>query len=157
MNRSTLKSLSRIKGIRQADIAAMAGVSRQAVNRWWTTDEENLNVLSITQERLAESFGVTMEVLSRNLPVVSNKSQRKKIETQLLWDKLYPDLERFACGVVVGHPEALARLVQVFGLFSAEKIAGKQVWKKFPQYKNKIHPGRRRTLEAVWNEMQNPI
>ena len=26
----------------------------------------------------------------------------------------------------------------------------------FPQYKNKIHPGRRHTLEVIWNEIQNP-
>lgn len=156
MNLSTLKSLSRIKGVRQADIASMAGVSRQAVNQWWNSSDPNLTVLSKTQERLAESFGVSMDVLSKELPVVSSDSQRSKIETQLLWDKLYPDLEHFARGLVVGHAAALARLVQVFGLFTAEKIAGKQVWKKFSQYKNMIHPGRRRTLEIVWTEIQNP-
>ena len=156
MNLATLKSLSRIKGVRQADVAAMAGVSRQAVHHWWTSTDANLNVHSKTQEHLAKSFGVPMDVLSKKLPVVSNESQRKKIESQLLWDGLYPDLEHFARGLVVGQPEALARLVQVFGLFASEKIAGKQVSKKFPQYKHLIHPARRRTLEVVWTEIQNP-
>ena len=156
MNVSTLKSLSLIKGLRQADVAAMAGVSRQAVHRWWVAGEENINVLSGTQERLAESFGIPMQTLSMELPVVSNEALRKNLEIQLLWDKNYPNLDRFVRGLVIGNLDALARLTQVFGLFAAEKIAGKQVWKKFPQYKNKIHPGRRHTLEVIWNEIQNP-
>lgn len=157
MNVLTLKTLAKIKGVRQADIAVMAGVSRQAVHRWWVAPQESLNILSGTQERLAESFGLPMQLLSMKLPVFSNEALRKKIETQLLWDKNYPNLERFVRGLVIGNLDALARLTQVFGLFAAEKIIGKQVWKKFPQYKSKIHPARRRTLEVIWNEIQNPI
>jgi hypothetical protein len=156
MNIATLKSLSHIKGIRQADIAVMAGVSRQAVHHWWVSDQENFDVLSSTQERLAESLGVPMQLLSKKLPVLSDEAFRKKLETQLLWDRIYPDLEHFVRGLVLGNLDALARLVQVYGLFAAEKIIGLQVWRKFPQYKNKIHPARRRTLEIVWTEIQNP-
>jgi hypothetical protein len=133
----------------------MAGVSRQAVHRWWVAPEPNLDVLSGTQERLAESLGVPMQTLSKELPVLSNETLRKKLETQLLWDKSFPNLESFVRGLVMGNSDALARLTQVFGLFAAEKIAGKQVWGKFPSYKNKIHPGRRRSLEAIWTEIQN--
>lgn len=157
MNMATLKSLSKIKGTRQADVAAMAGVSRQAVHRWWNADQASVEVLAGTQKRLADSFGLSMEVLSEKLPVVSNPSLRKKLEAQLLWDKLYPDLEHFVRGIVVGNLDALARLTQVFGFFAAEKIAGIKVWRRFPQYKNKIHPGRRRTLEIIWTEMQSQI
>lgn len=157
MKIQTLKSLAKFKGIRQADIASMAGVSRQAVNKWWSSGEQDLNVLSKNQERLAEFFNVPMGALSVDMPIVSNESERTKLETQLLWDKSYPDLECFARGLVLGHHDALARLAQVFGLFAAEKIAGQQIWKKFPKYKNKIHPGRRRTLEVIWNDFQHLI
>ena len=134
----------------------MAKVSRQAVHRWWVSKKKNVDILSRTQRCLADSLGVSMETLSKDLPIVSDESKRKKFETQLLWDQLYPDLESFTRGLVVGQSEALARLVQVYGLFAAQKIAGQQVWKKFPQYKNKIHPGRRKGLEVIWNEIQNP-
>lgn len=156
MKISTLKALAQIKGLRQADVASMAGVSRQAANRWWSSEEEDVNVFAGTQERLAKSFGVPMQTLSMELPVLSDEALRKKLETQLLWDRSFLNLEQFVRALATGNHEALARLTQVFGLFAAEKIAGQQVWKKFQQYKKKIHPGRRRTLEIIWNEMQSP-
>lgn len=158
MNIATLKSLAKIKGLKQSDVAAMANVSRQAVHRWWKNGHEvNINVLSQTQEQLAQGFGVPMDVLSLGLPILNDESKRQKWETQLLWDRLYPNLEAFVRGLILGHPEALARLVQVCGLFAAQKIIGKSAIRTFPTYKNKIHPGRRRSLEIVWNEIQNQI
>lgn len=157
MNVETVKTLARLKGIRQADVAAMAGVSRQAVHRWWSSEQVNIEVLAGSQKQLAESFGVSMGLLSEKLPVVSNRKLKKALQTQLLWDKLYPDIEHFVRALVVGNLDALARLTQVFGFFAAEKIAGSKVWTNFPKYKSKIHPARRRMLEMIWTEMQNQI
>ncbi|PIT98777.1 MAG: hypothetical protein COT74_13870 [Bdellovibrionales bacterium CG10_big_fil_rev_8_21_14_0_10_45_34] len=155
MNLATLKALAKIKGLRQSDIAVRAGLSRQAVSKWWNQKSHCVDVLAKTHERLAKSLGVSMETLSNPLPVVDEKKLKKKMEVQLLWDKLYPDIEGFSRGLVVGRPEAFARLVQVFGLFASEKIVGKQIIHQFPKYKKIIHPARRRTLEIVWNEIQN--
>ena len=155
MNIRTLKSLVRIKGLRQADVALLAGVSRQAVHKWWIAKESHINVFAENQRRLASSLGVSMEVLSKELPIVSSDSERRKLESQLLWDKLYPDIESFIRALVLGQLHALARLVQVFGLFESEIIIGKAIWVKFPEFKAKIHPGRRQTLEIVWNEVQS--
>jgi len=44
----------------------------------------------------------------------------------------------------------------MYGLFSAAKIAGVQIWKKFPQYKKLIHPVNRRQAELLWTLVQNP-
>ena len=60
MNLTTLKTLARIKGLRKADVAAMAGVSRQAVQQWWTSGETNFNVFSKTQERKIPSHHTTI-------------------------------------------------------------------------------------------------
>ena len=149
MNTATLKAYARAQGLNQSAIAKAAGVTRQAVSIWFSK-QGKVDLLSSTLQRLALSLGVTGEALSQPLPILGDPVERKKWETDLLWDRLYPDLESFVAGVNRGQKTALARLVQMCGLYQAEKIAGRQVWKKFESYKALIHPARRREAEILW-------
>lgn len=149
MNIQTLKSLARVRGLSQSDLARAAGVSRQTVS-FWFSQTGDVNLFAKNLERLAEFLGVAVEDLSRPLPILGNAEERNRWATDLLWDRLYPDLEKFVDGLIRGQPEALARLVQVCGLYQSEKIAGKQIWRKFPVYRRHIHPAYRRQAEVVW-------
>ena len=57
--------------------------------------------------------------------------------------------------LVRGEAPALARLVQVFGLYKAWKIAGEKIWERFPAYQKNIRPVRRDQLERIWLLRQN--
>lgn len=162
MNVQTLKSYCLIKGISQSTLAQKAGISRQAISAWIkkadaSAGDVDVNIYSKNQERIANVLGVSANDLSERLPVLSDVKQKQQHETTLLWDHLYDSLEGFVAGFLRGQPEALARLVQIYGLFAAEKIAGKQVWDKFPRYKNKIHPAVCRKAEVIWNQYKNRI
>lgn len=126
----------------------MAGVSRQAVSNWFKGDFHSVNLYSHNLEKLAQGLGVSIDDLTQSLPFSSQELE--SLETRILWDRLYPDLGHFISGVVRGQPDALARLVQVFGFLSAQKIAGKQVRSKFELYKGKIHPAYRKSAEVLW-------
>lgn len=154
MNVATLKSYCEMKGLTQAKLAERTGISRQAISSWFKKAEKgpviDVNVYSRNQDSLAVALGISVRELSLPLPVLSDPKHKKSIEVALLWDRLYPSIEKFIAGMTCGQPEALARLVQVYGLFAAEKIAGKLVWVRFPRYKNKIHPAVRRKIEVIW-------
>ncbi|MBI4403604.1 MAG: helix-turn-helix transcriptional regulator [Deltaproteobacteria bacterium] len=151
MNAQTLKSYLLARGLSQSDLARAAGVTRQAVSHWLSSKEKGpINLFAKHAQAVAHFLGVTVEQLSEFLPILGSPSDRKKWETELLWDRLYPDLESFIVGLMRGQRQALARLVQVCGFYEAAKIAGQQVWKRFPVYKSLIHPAYRKKLEIIW-------
>ena len=150
MQVDSLKFYTGARGITQSELARRVGVSRQVVSHWFCqAPEVSLNIYSSHLVRLAEVLEISMEDLQRKPPL--NASERKTATTELLWDRLFPSLEEFARSLVRGHPDALARAVQVYGLFGAEKLAGKKVWKKFPLYKQKMHPAHRKKAEIIWS------
>ncbi len=150
MNKATLKFLCSIKKISQSDLAREIGVSRQIVSRWFLTDKTQSNIYSLHQERIANYFGLTFEELSNPLPIISNPEERKKVETQLLWDKLFRNLEEYLSALVRGNLPAMARLVQVYGLYPSYQMMGNVILKKFPDYKRIIHPALREKFEVLW-------
>ncbi len=158
MNAGTLKSYCDIVGLTQSELARRAGVSRQLVSQWFKEADRDgasdVNVYSRNQERLGAVLGVAPSELATALPILSVAAERKSLETLLLWDRLYPALEPFLSGLVRGQPDALARLVQVFGLYGAAKSAGQIVWDRFPRYKMKIHPAVRKRSEVIWTHHQ---
>ena len=93
-----------------------------------------------------------MEDLMTSLPI----SAVGPLQVSLLWDRLYPSTEDFIIALVKGEYRAVARLVQVYGLYRGDKILGKSVWKKFEKYKQLIQPVRRRQCEKIWQHYQNP-
>ena len=150
MRVDSLKFYVGARGMAQSELARRVCVSRQVVSHWFRQEPEaSINIYSSHLARLAEVLGVSMEALQKPPPM--DGSQRKIATTELLWDRLFPSLEEFARSLVRGHPDALARAVQVYGLFGAEKLAGKKVWKKFPLYKQKIHPAYRKQAEIIWS------
>lgn len=136
----------------------MAQVSRQAVSQWMkaaTKENANVDVLSSHLKRLAEGLGVSADDLLNPLPVLDNPGNEKNLTALLLWDRLYPGLVEFCMALVRNEETALARLVEVFGLFRAAKIAGdRAIWGEFPKFKRRIRPGRRAQLESVWRICQ---
>ena len=120
----------------------MAGISRQAVSRWFKQGRSEVEVRAGPLQRLSQALGVSMDELSRPLPGLESAG--------LLWDRLYPDVGLFAAALVRGEGPAVARLVEVYGLFLSARILGRAVWVRFPEYKNRLPPVRRRQLEALW-------
>lgn len=100
---------------------------------------------------------VSADVLLHPLPVLDDAKATRQYESELLWDSLYANLADFSIALVHGEAPALARLVQVFGIYKASKIAGTKIWNQFPQYKRHIRPVRREQIERVWQLRQNQI
>lgn len=155
MNIRTLQLISRTRGLSQSDLARMSGVSRQAVSLWFKhPDRSGANLRSGTFWNLCRGLHVRMEELMEPLPC-TEPATRETLSASLLWDRLYPDLEDFAIALARLEGKALARLVQTYGLFASEKIAGPAVWDRFPEYRSLILPVRRDELERVWESCRN--
>jgi transcriptional regulator with XRE-family HTH domain len=147
----TLEILSRQCGKSQADLARIAGVSRQAVSKWFKAKPgSEVDVLSSHLRKLADGLDVSADILLRPLPVLGDPEATLQYEAALLWDRIYPDLADFSAALAWGELPALARLVQVYGLFRASKVAGRRVWDRFHDYKRLIRPVRREQLECIW-------
>lgn len=138
------------KDMKAAEVARRAGVSRAAVSRWFRKPAEWVNVESLTLRRLALNLNLEPAFFLQKSPDLT------PLQTQFLWDALYPDMDRFVRAINADEPPALARLVQVLGFHSATCIAGRRIIKKFPNYKYFIKPVRRRHLEILWPLYHSP-
>lgn len=105
--------------------------------------------------RTARALGVSAEQLGRPLPGLNDEEAM----ATLLWDRLYPQLDDFAIAVLEWRPDAVARLVQIYGLYVAERILGRRVWDAFESYRRHIHPVRRRPLEGLveWRRSERTL
>jgi transcriptional regulator with XRE-family HTH domain len=136
------------RGWSQAELARRVGISRQAVSLWFRGEAANVHGKHLL--RLSEVLAVPVEELARPLPCFEPETH-DRLRATLLWDRLYPDLDDFAVAVNARDPRALARFVEVYGLFAAEVTLGQHVWDDFPDYERHIHPARRRELETLWS------
>lgn len=141
-----LKTLMATKGLRPADVARAAHISRAAVSKWFRQGRDTgwVNVETTTLRQMADTLGVAISYFLEPLQSVDH------LHIQFLWDALYPSMEDFFSALIRKEPEALARLAQVVGLYNATAIAGDAVLHQFPHYKRFIHPTRRQQLELVW-------
>ena len=131
----------------QAELARRVGVSRQAVSRWF----QKVGQASLRSPhflRLADALDAPVEELAQPLPCLGREGAR--LRATLLWDGLCPDLDDFAIAVNRGDPGAIARLLEVYGLYSTAKMIGDRVWDDFPRYARYLHPERRRQLESLF-------
>lgn len=157
MHIEALKLVMAQRDLGMADIARMAGVSRQAVFLWLAQDKENpiINIQTVTLVRLAKALNLKIEQLM-NVPLtISNEKKREELRARFIWDRMYPNLEGFLCACSRGEPRALARLIESYGLFGSVRIAGKGVWKKFDRLKKLLHPVLRKECEILWNLQKN--
>jgi transcriptional regulator with XRE-family HTH domain len=153
MDAQSLRTISKLRRKSQSDLARMAGVSRQAVSHWFSASSDfEINVRTPHLRRLCEALHVKAEDLLQPLPVLNDAEAVRQYEASLLWDHLYSCLADFSVALVRGESVALARLVQVFGIYRAAKIVGgPKIWDRFPEYKRHIRPVRREQIERVWN------
>ena len=157
MNTKFLKILSILRGYSQSDLARMTGISRQAVSLWFKNQSTQANIQSKHLEKLSSALEISLDELVKPLPALENEQNCQNLTTTLLWDKLYPSLESFFAAIINEEPRALARFVEVYGLYGASHNMGACVWKKFNDYKKYIHPIRRQQCEKIWNKEQNQM
>lgn len=150
MHLETLEAIAQARSLNHSELAAAAGVSRQAVSLWFKTARGG--VASVKTEHLL-SLGRTLEVsldeLADPAPALDSEEAARH-SAELLWDRLYPDLPAFAAALCRGELRAAARLVEAHGLYNGARMAGPWVWERFPDYKTFIRPGRRENLEKLW-------
>ncbi|MBI4563393.1 MAG: helix-turn-helix transcriptional regulator [Planctomycetes bacterium] len=147
MDTRTLDALRKAREWSRSELARRVGVSRQAVSLWFRKGPR-VALRSPVFLRVAKALGVPAEDLDRPLPCFGK--DHTALRATLLWDRLYPDLDDFAIAVNAGHPRAVARLVETYGLYAGARMIGSRAWRDFPEYKRYIHPARRRSLEALW-------
>lgn len=157
MNPYTLKAILKVRGLKAADLSKSTGISKQLLSHWFAQKDLSLNIHSKNLTKLASGLGLSVDALSSPMPILEDGTERKALETNLLWDRIYPDLESLIRGILRHEETALARIVQIYGLFQAEKIIGKIVWKKFPSYKSKMSPVQRKQSEVLWNLYNSQI
>ena len=158
MNIRTLKALTAFKHLNQSDVARAAGVSRQRASQWFNDASSGfVNIQTKHLLAIADALGVSADDLLRPLPLLDDEPMLHQESTKLLWDRLYPDLVGFLTAVLEGRRDAVARLVQVYGLHTSAKLIGHRVWIDFPKYKNFIKPVRRAELERLWQFRQNQM
>lgn len=134
------------KSLNQATIAELASVSRASVTKWFQEGEGRdwVNVETKTIIQLAEALKISPEYFLKPL------SNLDVYETRFLWDHLYPDMGTFLKALQERRLVALARLVQVLGLYAAVQVLGQVILKKFWDYAKYIKPSHRRSLETLW-------
>lgn len=145
MDTRTLRALLRARGWRPAELARRVGVSRQAVSLWLKREHARLRGDHLL--KAAEVLGVRAEHLAAPLPGLG--PERERLAVTLNWDRLYPDLVDLATAAGRGEHPAVARLVEVYGLFATARMLGEWVWEAFPVFERHIHPARRRPLRKL--------
>lgn len=158
MQAETLKAIATMKRLNQSDLARAAGVTRQRVSQWYEEADADdvINARMSHVMRLASTLGVDVGMLTRKLPLLDDPPRLKRETTRLLWDRLYPNIVALFEAALSGEKDALARVVQVYGLYEGARLFGERAWRDFPRYKSLLKPARRTQLELLWQYRQNP-
>jgi len=145
MNVHLVESTLKARGWSKAELARRVGVSRQAVSLWFKA--ENASVRSGHLLKVSAVLGVRAEVLANPLPGFG--ADHDQLLATFLWDRLYPDLDDFAIAVGAWELPAVARFVQVAGLYASERVLGPSVWHRFETYQRYLHPVRGKELRRL--------
>jgi transcriptional regulator with XRE-family HTH domain len=157
MQAETLKAVAVMKHLSQSDLARAAGVSRQRVSQWFLEADADgfINIQMKHARLLSAALKIDLDTLTKKLPLLNNDQRHRHETANLLWDRLYPDVVSLFAAAMNGERDALARVVQVYGLYEAAKFLGERVWKEFPHYKSFLKPVRRIQLEALCQYRQS--
>ncbi len=139
----------------QSELGRRTGVSRQAVSLWLRSGVASLQGRHLV--KVSQALGLTVEQLVQPLPCLE-PGVHDRMRATLLWDRLYPGLDDFAIALNHKQPRAIARLVEVHGLYGAAKVLdSRSVWGEFARYSRFIHPARRKQLEILhaWYSSQS--
>lgn len=141
-----LKNIKAARGLKDADLARFAGVSRAAVTKWFKEGVQKgwVNVETKTLLTLGRSLHLDPSVFLKEHSLLS------PYQPEFLWDGLYPDMESFLKSASEGIHVALARFVQVLGFSESQKILGDKVISRFNAYKKYLKPAVRREYEILW-------
>ena len=159
MNIITLKTYLKIKNMNASKLAHAAGLTRQAVSKWFVHAEKNnqdfIQADWASVIKISHALEISSDKLTLNPFAKISSIEKKQFETLLLWDKLYENLESFIVDLVKKNKRAIARYVQVFGILNAEKIWGKWVYKEFPRYARYLHLARKKELELLCQNLKS--
>ena len=154
MRISHLKFLIDYKQVSLSAIGSMSSVSRQRVSQWLKSNKPIVNIGTIPLMNLSAALDVNPGFFLDANPELDDDNYIRSLEAALLWDYLYPNIACFLRAIVHHENHALARLVEVYGLFQSATIMGNIVWKNFDKYKERIPPGRREELETLWKRQR---
>jgi transcriptional regulator with XRE-family HTH domain len=152
VNVLALKLVAKLQGLSQSRISELAHVSRQRVSQWFTQTEEFVNIGSISAGHLAKQLNISCDMLLYSLPGLL---QLHQTQAAYLWDQLFPDIETFIVAVMKNDLRAMARVVEVHGLYGGADVLGEIVWTAFDKYKRYLPPKKRQSMEAVWRFRQS--
>ncbi len=138
--------MMRKNGMSQAELARRTGVSRQAVSLWLKSPQASVSGEHLL--KVSRALGISAERLAQPLPGFG-AAEHDELMAAFLWDRLYADLDEFALAINAWEPPAVARLVQVSGIYVAARLLGPRVWRRFGTYKRYLHPVRRQQLEGL--------
>ncbi|MFH0921242.1 MAG: helix-turn-helix transcriptional regulator [Fibrobacterota bacterium] len=148
---STLQIIMKARGLNQSDISRIAGVSRQSVSLWLShgSDFQNIQILHLI--KLSSALNISIDVLARPMPLLSDPDTRQSLFAEFCWDFLFPDIDTFFVALVKHQLPALGRLVACRGLFESAYLLGSVVWKGYPDYCKYIHPAKKKECDYLWN------
>jgi len=142
--------LLKLRNWNQAQLAQKLGLSRQAVSKWLQADFKTSPKVSLNSMlKLCELLNIGWNDLSKPLFEGDEVEWKKRLRVSLLWDHLYSDVDEFLLALYFFEPRAVARYVQVYGLYQSANTLGDRVWKDFDLYKNYLHPVRRNECEKI--------
>lgn len=150
MYTSTLQIIMKVRGLNQSDISKIAGISRQSVSLWFTSKSDFQNIQILHLMKLSNTLHISMDELTKPMPLISDKSRRKALFAEFCWDYLYPDVDAFFVALTRHRYPALARMVQCRGMFESAHLLGNIIWKSFLKYCHYIHPARRKECHYIW-------
>ena len=153
-----LRLLIKLRRWNYSNLARQIGVSRQAVAMWFNSSgpKATRTPMSISSLLiLSKKLGLKLSVLIEPFPGLSDPQWVAQTKASLLWDQLYEDMTSFVLALYFFEEKAVARYVQVYGLYPSANILGNRIWKDFDHYKKHLHPTRRNECEKICQIRQN--
>lgn len=135
----------------QAHLAQKIGLSRQAVSKWFVSGQQNSLKLSLhSLLKICQVLNLKLGDLAQPIPKMADLDWKERFKVSFLWDRLYSNSDDFLLALYFFEPKAVARYIQVCGLYPSANLLGNRVWTQFNQYKKYVHPTRRNECEKIW-------